>query len=353
MGPKITSPSFFVGRGGGKLISFGSGQPDLAPPKEVYKVDLKKVPFKYGFIQGNLNLRSALTKEYPDSNPNQFVITNGASEALDLTLRHIAERGGKRILIPRPYYYSYPGLVQLAGMEPVFTDLVRGKIDLDDFEEKIHDCDAVLINSPGNPTGTIQDIKTLKFIEKMCKDLNKIIISDEVYRDLHYERQNHLMDGEHVVTINSFSKTYSMCGYRVGYLHSHDPALVQGAINIKNWSSMNTSNVGQEMALNALTTYKKTAAQIKKVFKERRDFIYKGMVELGLDLWKPEGAFYVFPKFKDSNKVVNELYYKHKVITYDGAWFGDPSRVRFSYALDIKQIEEGLKRVKKYLESRK
>lgn len=349
---RITSPSFFVGKSGEGIISFGSGQPDLPPPKEAYDVDIRKVPFTYGLIQGNEELRQAISKRYPDSDPSQFVVTNGASEAIDLTLRYIGQNGGKKILLPRPYYYSYPGSVKLAGMQPVFTDLVKGKIDIDDFEKKMHECDAVIINSPGNPTGTIQDIPTLKKIEKICRDLNKFIISDEVYSELHYERGNYLIDGEHVVTINSFSKTFSFCGYRIGYLHSHDKKLVQGVTDFKNWSSMNTNRVAQEMALKVLKDYDKRAKEIKKIFKERRDFIYKGMVSLGLDLWKPEGAFYVFPKFKDSNKVVNDLYYKHKVITYDGNWFGAPDRVRFSYALDIPKIEEGLKRVKKYLNER-
>ncbi len=352
MNPRITSPSFFVGESRNGYISFGSGQPDLEPPKEAYDINIRKIPFTYGIIQGNKELREALSKRYPDSNPSQFVVTNGASEAIDLTLRYIGQNGGKKILVPRPYYYSYPGSVKLAGMEPVFTDLVKGKIDVDDFLRKIPECDAVIINSPGNPTGTIQDLKTLKVIEKACKDLNKFIISDEVYSELHYERGNYLIDGPHVVTINSFSKTFSLCGHRIGYLHSHDSKLINGVIDYKNWTSMNTNLVAQEMALKSLSVYDSRAKEIKKIFKERRDFIYKGMIDLGLDLWKPEGAFYVFPKFKDSNKVVNDLFYKHKVITYDGNWFGAPDRVRFSYALDIPKIKEGLSRVKKYLENR-
>ena len=348
----IDSPSYFIGKGGGKLLSFGSGQPDIPPPKQVYKVDIKKVPFKYGLIQGDIDLRTALTKEFPRSNPGQFVITNGASEALDLIFRHIGENGGKKILIPRPYYYSYPGIVKLAGMEPVFTDLIHGKLDVDDVQEKMHECDAILINSPGNPTGTIQDVKTLKEIEKICTDLGKVIISDEVYKDLHYERGNYLIKGENVITVNSFSKTYSMCGHRVGYLHSYNPDMVQGTTNIKNWSSMNTSLISQAMATEALKSYKQRSKEIKKVFKERRDVIYNGMKDLGLDLWKPEGAFYVFPKFENASRTMHELYLKHHMITYDGAWFGDPNRVRFSYALNVDKIEEGLKRLKKYMNER-
>ena len=105
------SPSMFIGLNDGDMISFGSGQPDLPPPKEVYEILPEYRDFKYGLIQGQDNLREALTKQYPDSNMDNFVITNGASEALDLTMRIISKLGDKnknKVLIPRPYYYSYP-----------------------------------------------------------------------------------------------------------------------------------------------------------------------------------------------------------------------------------------------------
>jgi len=86
-----------------------------------------------------------------------------------------------------------------------------------------------------------------------------------------------------------------------------------------------------------------------QIWSERRDMIYNGMKEMGLDLWQPEGAFYVFPKIENANKAINELYYKYQLIAYDGAWFGEPDRVRFSYALDVEKIQEGLKRLKLYL----
>ena len=103
-----------------------------------------------------------------------------------------------------------------------FNYCIFSKSNLDDFEDKIHNSNAILINSPSNPTGMVEDVKTLKYIEKVCKDLNKIIISDEVYKDLIYERENYFLKGPHVITINSFSKTFSMCGARVGYLWSNN-----------------------------------------------------------------------------------------------------------------------------------
>ena len=140
----------FIGVSGKGVVSFGSGQPDLPPPKQVYDILPGYRDFKYGLIQGQVNLREALAKEYPKSSSENFVVTNGASEAFDLTLRVLASmENGKenRILMPRPYYYSYPPVVRFAGMEPVYMDLVEGRIDYDDFESKVRDCKAVIINS--------------------------------------------------------------------------------------------------------------------------------------------------------------------------------------------------------------
>ena len=348
MRQKITSTSFFIGRGGENLISFGSGQPDLPPPKQVYKILKDYKGFKYGLIQGEENLRRALSKDYPGAKPENFVITNGASEALDLVLRALTRKNGK-ILLPRPYYYSYPFVVRYAGMTPVYYDLHNGKIDFDKFKKQIKGCVAALINSPSNPTGTVQEISILKDIEKLAAELGVYVISDEVYKDLIYVRKNYLIQGPKVLIINSFSKTYALCGLRVGYLYSKNNKIVDTVIEMKTHTSMNTSIIGQAMAYEAIQVPRDIIKNQIKMWESRRDVIYQGMIDLGLDLWKPEGAFYVFPKFKNPNKVMHDLYYKYKMITYDGAWFGDPARLRFSYALDEKKIKEGLRRLKIFL----
>ncbi|MBN8218860.1 MAG: pyridoxal phosphate-dependent aminotransferase [Spirochaetes bacterium] len=348
--PVITSARFFVGRTGDGLISFGSGQPDLPPPRAVFDILPHYSAFKYGLTQGQENLREALSKQYPHASPEQFVITNGASEALDLSLRVLARfHGAKRCLIPRPYYYSYPFNVEFAPMGVEYYDLKDGKIDLDHFLEQMKKADVVLINSPSNPTGAVQDIPVLKEIERLTQEKNLWVISDEVYKDLIYDRDNYLIQGERVITINSFSKTYAMCGYRVGYLYGRQSDFIDMVVEMKNHTSMNTNILGQEMAYTATCVPMDEINKQVAVWRERRDTIYDGMKALGLDLWKPEGAFYVFPKMKDSTRVVNELYYKHNMITYDGAWFGAPDRVRFSYALEVSKILEGLERLEGYL----
>jgi aspartate aminotransferase len=352
---KITSSSCFIGVNGKGIISFGSGQPDLPPPREIFKNIGTKRLFKYGLVKGDLDLRRALAKQYPHAGPEDFVITNGASEALDLIFRAFYQQYGKvKILLCRPYYYSYLPMVELAGLEPIFLNLKEGKIDLDDFKNKIKikGVKAVLINSPSNPTGRVEELATLRAIEKITAKAGVYVISDEVYKDMIYERENYLIKGSHVITVNSFSKTYAMCGLRIGYLFARDPRIVEGVVDIKVHASMNTNVLAQEMALRALKTPKSFVTAQTTIWKQRRDYIYGAMLAMGFELSKPEGAFYVLPKIKNSAQVVEDLYYDYNVIVYDGAWFGAPGHIRLSYALNLPKIKEGLARIEKYLEGK-
>ena len=353
MHPQITSPAFFIGQGNDDLISFGSGQPDLPPPPAAFKALEHYKSFKYGLVQGQEPLRAAIAKEHPSASPDEIVVTNGASEAIDLVLRAIsppAGGAGGRVALPRPYYYSYPHNVALAGMTPVYYDLERGKINFDTFEKAVQGCRAVMINSPSNPTGTVQEIETLRKIEELCNNLGIYVLSDEVYKDLIYVRQNYPMKGKRVVTINSFSKTYAMCGMRLGYFHTLDRELVERVVEMKSHTSMNTSLASQAMGLAAMGERSTYVASHLPIWRERRDRMYEGMKKLGLDLWEPEGAFYVLPKFKNPERVMHDLYYNYDIITYSGVWFGAPNRLRFSYALDVKKIVEGLARVGTFLQ---
>lgn len=340
----LSSPAVFIGKQGDGVISFGSGQPDLSPPKEAIEGINIRNDLRYGLIQGEAILRAELARDYPSAAPDDFVITNGASEALDLAFRAL---GKGKVLLPRPYYYSYPHIINLSGMEIVYTDLIDGRIDLDDFKKKVVDCRAVMINSPSNPTGRIEDVDTLKEIEKITAEHGIYVISDEVYKDLIYERENYYIKGPHVITINSFSKTYAMCGVRVGYLWSSDKGFVNRVISIKTHTSMNTNLVGQDMALKAMSAPKEYIEEQRRIWLTRRDLIYNGFKEMGFDLWAPEGGFYIFPKCKNAREFVELMYTKYNVIMYLGEWFGAEDHIRLSYALDAELIKEGMARIAK------
>ena len=142
-----------------------------------------------------------------------------------------------------------------------------------------------------------------------------------------------------------------MCGLRIGYLWSPNQELVESMIEIKTHTSMNTNLVGQDMALRAMGAPKSYIADQLAVWMRRRDLIYAGVKALGLDLWKPEGAFYILPKVRRARELVSRLYLEYGVITYLGEWFGAPERIRLSYALDEAEIEEGLRRIGLCLET--
>lgn len=341
------SPSFFIGKQGNGVISFGSGQPDLPPPEKVRKIQHDE--FRYGPVQGEEKLREKLSNLYPGSDANSFVVTNGASEALDLALRALNLRGAKKVLLPRPYYYSYPHLLKFSGMEAVYTDTKDGKLDIKDVEEKVKDCSVMLLNSPSNPSGRIEEIETLKELEKLSEKHGFYIISDEVYKDLIYERENYLIAGDKVITVNSFSKTFSMCGERVGYLWGRDKNLIQEIIDIKTHTSMNTNLSAQERAYAALDVDEDYKRKTLEVWRHRRDLIYNQLLQMGFEVAKPEGAFYVLPKIKNTEKVCWELYKHHGVIVYRGEWFGAPDTIRLSYALDEEKIKKGLRIISSYL----
>lgn len=338
----LDSPSVFIGKQSDEIISFGSGQPDLPPPTEAVEGLNIRQDLRYGAIQGEPALREALAEEYPTSTARNFIITNGASEALDLIFRSI---GSGRVLIGQPYYYSYPHLARFGGMEPVFTQLRDGRIDLDDYESRLDGCKAVLINSPSNPTGRIEAIETLKRIEALTADRGIYVISDEVYKDLIYERENYLINGGHVITVNSFSKTYAMCGVRVGYLWSRDQSIVDRAIELKTHTSMNTNLVGQDMALRAMSTPRSYIDEQLEIWRRRRSLMVAGLRSIGFRLWEPEGAFYVFPECEEPRLLVERLYRHYQIIAYLGEWFGAPNYIRLSYALEEREIEIGLERI--------
>ncbi len=166
-----------------------------------------------------------------------------------------------------------------------------------------------------------------------------------IRQDLIYERQNYIIKGSHVITVNSFSKTYAMCEVRVGYPWSPDQNFVNSMIEIKTHTSMNTNLVGQDMALRAMSVPRSYIEDQLKIWHRRRDLIYNGLVDLGLDLWKPEGAFYVLPLVPHPRELVMRLVLEHKVIVYLSEWFGAPDRIRLSYALEESEILEGLNRI--------
>lgn len=347
---KIESPSFFIGNNAPGIISFGSGAPDLDVPDEARAafscLSGSSSAMLYGPVQGNLELREELSKRSHDCKgiePENIIITNGASEALDLALRALPQNS--KVLLMKPYYYSYPHLVEMAGHKIELCEMKDDSIDLEKFREKAKGCAAALVNSPCNPTGIVERPETLKEISKICEEENCLLLFDEVYSELVYEGRHFSPKGRHVLGLNSFSKTFSLCGARIGYACSENNALIKKMVEEKAYTSMNTSTISQAIALAAIKTNRKYVEGHRKIFRGRRDLVYNGLIGLGLELRKPDGAFYALPKVGNPQKLMEELFFEKKVIVYNGAWFGAEGRIRMSYALDEEKIGEGLERI--------
>lgn len=341
---QIQSPVEFLGVDTSGVISFGAGQPDLPPPREVEQA-LAAADHGYGPVQGEQYLRRMLGNLH-GYDPENIIITNGASEALFLAVS-VCTQPGDKVLLTRPYYYSYPHMLRYRGAQSIYTDMLDGEIDLADFREKCREAKATIINSPANPGGTVIPPATIDEIERICQEEGTILIFDEVYERLVYEKEHRTP--RTAININSFSKTFSLCGHRVGYAYSSDADLIRKMADHKTHSSMNTSRLSQRVAAMALNAADDFHDSRLSIWKERRDLLYDGIRSLGLSAWCPEGAFYIFPELEGAEQAVDELFGNHDLITYKGEWFGMPGRIRMSYATGTEQIREGLERLKGYL----
>ena len=349
---RVISPGMFIGVEDADVVSFGSGQPDLAPPFDVGEVFLNFSRFKYGKVGGEdelkAKLRGYVKREFGHCvDEDCIMVTNGASEALDLVLRKVSlDPGRRRVLLTKPYYYSYPHLARINHMTPMYTD---ANIDLEDVKEKSGNCDVMIVNSPANPTGNVIEKSVLRGIQEITMDNGCVLISDEVYHSLSYGSEHYSPKGDNVVTINSFSKTYSLCGYRIGYVFCQNHGFMKDICEIKAHCSMNTNLLSQRVAVACLSVPKKHVVKNRKIFRRRRDHIYRRVKELGFEVEKPQGAFYILPKVGDSMSMARDLFFEHKVIVYPGEWFGAPGHVRLSFALPVEKIDEGMERIDEYV----
>jgi len=346
---KITGPECFLGNNSPNLISFGSGQPDLNPPEEIFEAirNYKKERFPYGNVVGNPELIRELSKIHNTSSEG-VGITNGASEALCLALSYLL-KPYDRVLLPKPYYYSYPPLVEINKGKAVFTELKEWHIDIEDFASKIKGCKVFILNSPSNPTGSVESRKKIIEIKNICEENNAILLFDEVYHCLNYEGEHFSPKGENVICFNSFSKTFSLCGLRVGYMYGENSEMIKQIMSQKTHTSMNTSLFSQEIALAALKTSESIIGKNREIFRKRRDFLYSSLSDLGVEAHKPEGAFYMPVKFSNPQRFVEDLFYDYGVIVYNCEWFGLQNYLRFSFTTSLGRIEEGIKRIKEYL----
>ena len=348
------------------VCGFAAGEPDFDTPEHIKAAAeeaLKKGFTKYTPSSGTPELRSAIAEKFKNDNkldykPGQIIVSNGAKQSCYNAIIATCEPGDE-VVIPTPYWLSYPEMVRMAGAEPVFVQTKEEngwKMTADDFENAMTPrTKMVIINSPGNPTGTIYTREELQGIADVAAEEDILILSDEIYEKLVYD------DAEHVsiaslspetynltITVNGFSKAYAMTGWRLGYLGAPEP-IAKAIDSIQSHTTSNPCSFAQKGGLAALKGDQQPVMDMRDEFSVRRDYMFDRLSSIqNISAVKPQGAFYILANISrmslTSQNFADRLLSKASVAVVPGIAFGDDRTIRFSYAASIDVINKGLDR---------
>ncbi|WP_223594221.1 aminotransferase [Neobacillus bataviensis] len=356
------------------VISLGVGEPDFITPwniREAAILSLEQGETAYTANPGLLELRQEITNylgtrfgvEYDPK--NQIIVTIGASQAIDLAFRAILNQGDE-VLIVEPAFVSYAPLVSIAGGTPVAlsTSPANGfKLTPEQLENAITEkTKAILLCFPNNPTGTSLNKKELTEIARIVEKHDLIVVSDEIYAELTYDEvftSFSALEGmyDRTILINGFSKGFAMTGWRLGFLAAPAP-FVEVMLKIFQYTTMCAPTMLQHGAIEALRNSYHDVETMKRSYRRRRNFVVQTLNKIGLDCHIPGGAFYVFPSIKatglTSEQFAEQLLMQERVAVVPGHVFGESGEgyVRCSYATSMAQLQEALKRMQRFLESK-
>lgn len=364
---------------GEDVVGFGAGEPDFDTPQHIKDAAIKAITennTKYTPAAGTVELRKAVAKKFKtenglDYNFTDIVVSNGAKHSLVNAFTAICNPGDE-VIIPAPYWVSYPEMVKLADGVPVIISAkeeANFKITPEQIKAAITDkTKAIVINSPSNPTGMIYTKEELSKIAEIAVEHNIYVISDEIYEHLIYE-------GKHVsiaslgdeiknltIVINGVSKTYAMTGWRIGFAAAN-PQIAKIMANVQSHAASNPNAIAQAATVAALEGGMAEVERMKRHFEKRRNFMVERINEMnGVSCLNPHGAFYIMMNIKEL--IGEELYGRTiknaddfaelflnvaKVAVVPCTGFGAPEYVRWSYATSMDNIVEGLERLKKFL----
>jgi aspartate aminotransferase len=360
------------------IISFSAGEPDFDTPAhiiEAAKKALDEGATRYTPVAGTPALRTAVADETSrvtgvPCTSDQVIVTVGVKHALYGFFQAVLNPGDE-VLIPAPYWVSYPDQVLLAGGEPVIIDVGADTgflLTPDALRNAITPKAKVLVlNDPCNPSGAVYSPQAIEELTHAAVDAGLYVLSDEVYRELIYDDATHTSPltvvsedkRNWVFAVDGVSKTYAMTGWRIGW-GVGDPDIVQAIAKIQGQSTSNPTAVAQAAALAALTSPTDFLPAWKEQYLVRRNTIVHRLNHMpGVSCLKPGGAFYVLPSFKgvlermgdgaDDIKLTTYLLEEARVAGVPGTPFGAPGHIRFSYATSLDAIEEGLKRIEEAL----
>lgn len=354
------------------VVSLGVGEPDYAAPDKVIDAciaSLKRKETSYTSNWGILELRQEIAKLFKkrydlDYDPDdEVMITVGVSEAIGIIMTTFLNPGDE-VLIPDPAYLAYPACVSIAHGKPVLVPTYAEnefKLTVEELEKKVTPkTKALLIGYPNNPTGTVMDRKSLEDIAFFAKKHDLIVIADEIYCDLTYEGQHTCFASlpdmrERTLVMNGFSKSYAMTGMRIGYICAPREALEE-IYKVHQYEILCASTNSQYGALEALRSCDEDVKAMYDEYAARREMIYQGLVEMGLPVFKPKGAFYIFPDISctgmDDEEFCDRLLKEEKVGVVPGTCFGPQGKnhIRISYAASRENIAEALKRMGRFVE---
>jgi aspartate aminotransferase len=369
----ITARAKELSAQGADVVNFAAGEPDFDTPQEIKQAAVKAIEkgmTKYTPSVGTVELREAICQKFKQDNGLEYrsrdvVVSCGAKHSLYNVIQVLADDGDE-VIIPAPYWVSYPEMVKMAGAVSKFlptTAKTRFKITADQLSTAVTPRTRILIlNSPSNPTGVIYSRKELAAIADICVANGIFVISDEIYEKLIYEAQECVSIAslgreifEQTVTVNGVSKAYSMTGWRIGY--AAGPQEVMGYVNkLQDHSTSNPTSISQAAALRALQATDESIRAMRDEFKRRRDLMMSALDAITrIRYVRPDGAFYLFCDFSvlgDSMDVAQGILDDMKVAVIPGDSFGAPGFIRLSFTTSIERIQEGTRRIAQWVKKK-
>jgi aspartate aminotransferase len=348
------------------VCGFGAGEPDFDTPEHIKRAAIEALQAgftKYTPNAGIPELRQAIADKLAADNgldyrAGQIVVSNGAKHACYNAILATCQPGDE-VVIAAPYWVSYPDMVRLAGAEPVIvptSERNAWKMRPEDFENAMTPRTKMLImNSPGNPTGSVYMREELEAIVSVAAEEDIYVLSDEIYEKLVYDDAKHVSIAslskeayDLTITVNGFSKSYAMTGWRLGYLAAPE-AVVRAVDSIQSHTSSNPSSFSQYGALAALKGDQQPLSDMREEFDMRRNYMFDRLSKISnITAVKPQGAFYILVNISQlgltSQNFADRLLSKANVAVVPGAAFGDDRTVRFSYATSLDVIKKGLDR---------
>lgn len=356
------------------LIDLGAGEPDFPTPEHIRNLagDAMEAGYtKYTKVDGIVELKEAISAKFERDNSlkyslDEIIVTGGAKQAIYNGIMATINPGDE-VIIPAPYWVSFPEIVKMADGVPVIAELDTAngcRSTKEAFESYVTDkTTAVILNSPSNPVGSLLDDDFIEDVIEAAQKHNLLIISDETYERITFDKEYKSIASyegafDLTLTVNSMSKTYSMTGWRIGFAGGAKN-LIKAMSKIQSQSTSNANSIAQKASEGALNGDQSVVESMKNTYMERRDLIYKGLSELsGVEVIKPEGTFFIFPDIssyfgKSANgKVINNstdfsefLVEQAKVVVIPGVAFGSDNNIRISFASPKKVLTEGVARI--------